>query len=369
MPETFGSRLKQFALAVDIVDEEVLHETFSLIVDYLRAHLRPKYWALLTERTVNKQPGLFAHECSTATKPAFSLRTDAGAPNGLAAYSYVEGKKMWIVGADRQAIGPDTPLRDEWGAGTDLPAFDRSASEGIKTVLLIPLCSNGRKVGLLDFQSSGYQELTPRIEAEVLHLAETLAVLLPLYEVNQARREHTRDAIKLHQKALNEEQWPPLTKPQIFVASSDRADPAVMGVIREELDRCRDHLLVHYWKESSDSGNINSAILKQIHEAQFGLCYFSEPVQNNEGDPLYHDNPNVVFEAGMLHAHTNRMTDAPMAWIPIREASSPPAPFDFAQERMIIVKRLGPDHRPNLDALRGDLAGRLAALLERTSHR
>jgi hypothetical protein len=363
MSETFGFRLKRFALALDIVDDEIFHRLWSLILSYVKPHLKPTYWALLSASDVNNMPGLTALECSLASKPSFNLRTASGSYNGLAAYSYAEGKPLWIVADQNQALGPDTPLQDEWSDATHLPQFDRAGSD-IRTVILVPLISRGRKLGLLDLQSSTYQELTARIKEELTNIAATLSVLLPLYEANEERREHTIEAINLHAKALSEEQWPPLTKPQIFVASSDRADPEIMGVIREILDDFTDRMHVRYWRECSESGNINQTMLRAVYESQFGLCYFSEPFDDPEQKSKYRDNPNVLFEAGLLQSLTNLVTSVPSGWIPVRESMSLPVPFDFAQERMILVQRSASNDHPNLDALRAALQARLTAMLD-----
>jgi hypothetical protein len=48
----------------------------------------------------------------------------------------------------------------------------------------------------------------------------------------------------------------------------------------------------------------------------------------------------VIFEAGMLHALFSSLEGEPSVWIPIREVRSPPAPFDFSQERIVTVDRL-----------------------------
>ena len=55
----------------------------------------------------------------------------------------------------------------------------------------------------------------------------------------------------------------------------------------------------------------------------------------------YVDNPNVVFEAGMLHARTSvdetDKSGEPCGWIPIREAESAPAPFDFSPSKIMLL--------------------------------
>ena len=89
-------------------------------------------------------------------------------------------------------------------------------------------------------------------------------------------------------------------------------------------------------------------MLDDISESRFGLCYFSEPADEGERS-AFRDNPNVIFEAGMLHSPTNAPTDRPTGWIPIREADSAAMPFDFAHERTVIVPR---DDEGSLDGER-----------------
>jgi hypothetical protein len=366
MGETFGRRLKRFALSVDIVDDYIFRQAWDLVRQYIVGQLNPSYWALLVDSEVDNKPGLLARECSEGHKPSFSLRTEEGRYTGLAAYSFCEGKPLWLVSPDKGPLDPTKPVQDEWSKAENLPHFDRSPDAGIKTMVLVPLRQKGHTIGVLDLQSTQHNELTIRITTELVLLAETLSVLLTLSETNTAQHDHTLEVINLHSVALNEESWPLLTKPRIFVASSGRADDAVMGAIRSVLDEFSDQLDVHYWKESSASGNINWEILKEVKESQFGLCYFSEPTGDPNGKYRYQDNMNVVFEAGMFQSQTNpTVTDQPVGWIPIREQEplSPPPPFDFAQQRMIIVERLADERKPNIDKLRASLKDRIGGLL------
>jgi len=364
MNETFGSRLKRFALAVDIVDEDIFHQAWDLIFQYMSSQLKPVYWALLVESTVNQKPGLLARESSSNLKPSFSIKTDDGRYNGLAAYSFVEEKPLWISSPNKEVLSPNTLLQDHWSEVDELPHFDRSADEGIRTVILVPLQWRERTLGLLDMQSEEKHELTRRITTELELLADALAVLLILAEINKSRREQTVEALRMHQRALREDTQPSLlTKPQIFVACSSQANGDIMASILTVLEDFRNQLKVHYWKESSASGNINLEILKQIRESRFGLCYFSEPAVDPQSPFTYQDNVNVVFEAGMFQSRTDPISPGrSTGWIPIREKESPPPPFDFAQQRMVIIERRE-NGKPNLDKLESDLRAHLEYLL------
>jgi hypothetical protein len=111
------------------------------------------------------------------------------------------------------------------------------------------------------------------------------------------------------------------------MAFSERADKKVLSVIREVLIQHSDRLVFTDWSRITESGNISQQITKEIMRSRFGICYFSEPNAGRSGDaPEYVDNPNVVFEAGMLPALT-AASDAgdvgePAGWIPLREMSS-----------------------------------------------
>src|SRR5262245_12405591 len=58
MGETFGHRLKQFALAVDIVEQDMFNHVQELVLRYVSLELELAYWALLIEGEVDRNPGL-----------------------------------------------------------------------------------------------------------------------------------------------------------------------------------------------------------------------------------------------------------------------------------------------------------------------
>ncbi|HEU4397498.1 MAG TPA: hypothetical protein VFU54_06640, partial [Actinomycetota bacterium] len=95
--------------------------------------------------------------------------------------------------------------------------------------------------------------------------------------------------------------------------------------------------------------------------SRYGICYFSEPAPPG-AEHGYVDNPNVIFEAGMLHALINAPDAPPSGWIPVREESSPPAPFDFADQRIEKVPR-DQDGQVVEERLRAQMQRRIVALL------
>jgi hypothetical protein len=126
------------------------------------------------------------------------------------------------------------------------------------------------------------------------------------------------------------------------------------------LDEFSDALRVIQWNGIEESGSITLGLIEEIARSRFGICYFSEPIEGSGSG--FADNPNVLFEAGMLHSLTNSPVAMPTGWIPIREKRSPKIPFDFASERILIISRSN-DGRLAAETFRSDLRKRVEALL------
>jgi len=183
----------------------------------------------------------------------------------------------------------------------------------------------------------------------------------------------TANAISDLSERLQSARFPKLTRPHFFVAFSDRADSdhaetSVITVVTEVLKELDDKLDFTIWRAKTESGNIAAQIARDIVRSTFGICYFSEPSEDkSSGSQAYVDNANVLFEAGMLHVRTiaddPSSAREPSGWIPMREAASPPVPFDLAAERILIVPRFR-DGALNEDRLREMLSARINTLLD-----
>jgi hypothetical protein len=227
---------------------------------------------------------------------------------------------------------------DDWSGRTDVPPYEKPIDRDLRTSIIVPMVRDEEALGVINLESDEYIESTEVARKELKLLAEAIAELYLARTATIHQTATTRDALTALGALLEAGGLPRLTKPQIFIASSARADEQVVGKIREVADAFSDHLVPVFWSTSSSSGNITTELLKEISKSRFGLCYFSEPA-DGDTDPAYRDNPNVIFEAGMLHSITNLPTELPTGWIPVREKGSPPSPFDFAQERTVEVPR------------------------------
>jgi hypothetical protein len=192
---------------------------------------------------------------------------------------------------------------------------------------------------------------------EFLLLADSIGVLLDLRSLNDVQAQGTRDALGTLRQIKAAVTFPQVSKPQVFVAFSSRADREVVGIILDELEKLEDRLRILPWNHIDESGMISAQLAQAISSSKFGVCYLSEP--NDHGG--YQDNPNVLFEAGMLHARSLSTQDQ-TRWLPIREDKSPPAPFDFAGDRMEFVPRVA--GRINDSLFRARLQVRLLRLTD-----
>lgn len=336
MPEakqTFGSYLHHFVLAFDIVDNHTFKVLWNIIQNYLSSHLGIDYLALKWEKMVNNNPGLITVEGSEEEKQAYTLLTLEGEYTGPTSYAFINKKPLWVLDINKDLLSsPSSKHVDYWSGAEDFPKNPELKRDDIKTSIFVPVAQNKRTIGIVEFEAKSYIEATEIAKKELNSLANTTAKIHLLRELHTLQSNNTRQAIESIQRALQEGNWPELTKPQMFVAASSKAPKPVYDTIKKVLDGFKDRIDVVYWDNILKAGNVNEQIFEAISKSKFGLCYFSEPVDRTE-EYRYRDNLNVIFEAGMLQSLI------PPRWIPVREKSSPEIPFDFATERIFFVER------------------------------
>jgi hypothetical protein len=364
---TFASQLRHFARAVDIVDDRIFDSVRGLVYGYVKNGLGAEYLELLRDQPIDGEPGLKMFWSSDDLNHLWRVRGSGKTYFNAVTQAFSEDQPLWIVGRDRQPLRTAETLEDLWSGAAPQAPYKPSVDRPIKTAVAVPLPAK-KALGIYFFESCTYLGITEVAKSELLMLASALSILLELYEVNRTQARMTESAIFELQGSLDAAKFPRLAKPHCFIASSSRADPSVTVVIHEVLQNFADQLEFTDWRRMTESGNIATQISREITQSRFGICYLSEPAPVGTGTRVtYVDNPNVVFEAGMLHATTAANEPGqggePTGWIPIRESNSPPAPFDFATERTLEVPRFG-DGRVNEDRLRQMLTERVQTLLE-----
>jgi hypothetical protein len=320
---TFAAHLKQFSRSVDIVDKATFDGVRDLIVRYVRRELGEKaYFELLRDR-----------------KQWLSLHHSDGKFETAAAMSFAREKPLWVVALSEEPLesSPPSEWQDQWSQVTDLPAHRSPTNRPMKTLITLPLRIK-RPLGLFYLESPHFLVAGEEARNEISLLGGALATLLELWELHETHSDLTGEAVADLQDMVTNAQFPRLTRPQVFVAHSIRADGRVTDVMRDVLRKYKARIDVTYWSDISEAGNVTTQIGEKILNSRFGICYLSEPAEGGS-ETRFVDNPNVVFEAGMLHALANAPSGPPSGWIPIRERESPPAPFDFAHERILEVPR------------------------------
>jgi hypothetical protein len=365
--DTFASQLRHFARAVDIVDDDTFDQVRRLVYKYVKNELGAEYFELMREQPIEREPALKMFWSSEDKDHFWRVRGADGGYSNAVTRAFGSEQPLWLVGADHKALRDTDRLEDLWSHADDLPGQHQPAvDQPIRTIVAVPLRFR-TSLGIYYFESCSYIAVTDAAKTELLLLGSALAILLDLYEMKRTQSKMTASAISDLQDMLQAAKFPRLAKPHFFLASSTRADGQVTAVISEVLHEFSDGLEFTDWSKMSDTGNISAQIVREIRRSRFGICYLSEPTTGDpiEG-PAYLDNPNVVFEAGMLHALTSSSAPGdegePAGWIPVREAASPPAPFDFAAERTVYVPRFK-DGALNEPRLREELTGRVRRLL------
>jgi hypothetical protein len=361
---TFAEQLKHFVEAIDIVDDQTFLAVRDLVWKYLTDQLEAEYFEIMSRIVVGTQLQLKAHWSSRDENLAWSIRDAEGGYTSPITAAFDHNIPLWLVSPGASPLAEAAEIQDQWSRETELPPYKPVVQRAIRTAVAVPLPANPpRFIYFLETRQS--VKITEVAKDELLILAESLGILTDLNLANRTQSRLTREAIRELRDILDAAEFPKLAKPRIFFAFSDRADRSVVDVVKTVLREFEGKLDVQDWDQMRESGNIPRQIAHSIARSKFGVCYLSERQASGNGELQYIDNPNVVFESGMLQAQTNGYTseDEPAGWIPIRERNSPQAPFDFASERMLIVPRAARSGDLDKQKLGDELRQRIKSLL------
>jgi hypothetical protein len=345
---------------VDIVDEQVLREARDLVHQYLQDELGAAYLELARAHMINKAAGLRTFWSSANKDFSTTIKGPDNRYSSQVAVSYDMRKPLWIVNPQRKPLRAADNYVDQWSSIADLPPYQAPLEQDLFTSVIIPIWRPDNRIfGVMYLETTKYLNIAEFDSQELVVLADALGVLIDLFDLNKVQTQGTRDAISNLRRIREAVVFPQIALPQIFLAFSAKADQEVIGVLVDALKEFSGRLRIIQWNRIDDSGTITTQLAEAITTSRFGLCYLSEP-QEDTGD--YTDNQNVLFEAGMLHALTVLSIHERSGWIPLREAQSPPPPFDFAGDRIEVVPRTG-DGRLNEELFRARLGARLRRLL------
>ncbi len=344
MSRMFGERINEFVLSTDSMDQDTFMDLLRLIQVYVNEHLDVAYFSVLNETTIdNNQQGLKTLWGTREEEPSYTVDKEGGYASH-SAYTYGDNKPIWVVSASKSPLNDADDLKDMWTGVEDLPPYSTGGHDEVRTSVMHPLKKNGRPIGVVEFAAEKYIEPTPASLEEVRMLARVIQDAYQMYVSRQDQHSNTKKAMKLLEESLKTQSWTRLALPQLFVAypgverleEEARAEhEAVIETIREVIDKFTGKLQAVYWQDSTEAGNITDQVIRDIGNSEFGICYFSEPTGQGE----FHDNANVLFEAGMMQALANSPSAQLKAWLPVREKESASIPFDIASERILLIDR------------------------------
>jgi hypothetical protein len=350
MSSEWASRFKQFALAVDYVDDSVIDEIKELLKRYFEETLETCHYRFLmegpgTETPSGVLPTLETVWASSEGKTGdVALFTPDGRSSGHLALCYEQRRALWITAPDgKLLVDAGDDLVDGWSRVKDLPPYIDYGESDARTSIIVPLRYGERLFGVMDLEFRHHIPASSKGKRVVKLIADALGRIIWVHRMTETQRDDTREAFSALEQGYHSGPTP-LQRHSVFVASSARADQQVMKVVLGVLEEFGDQFSINYWRAETASGNIAEQVRGAIAEAEFGVCYISEPSEDEASKYRFLDNPNVLFEAGMLqmlHELRDDRSEPISRWVPVRESPdiAPPLPFDFAGDRVVMVPR------------------------------
>lgn len=339
MPNTFADNLLQFARTVDIVNTEIFDHAKSIVERYVKEALSVSYFEFMRETTVSGAQGLET-VWATSQKHSDPIKSQDDNYTNQICFAFGECVPLWVVNGDKTPLSSSGNYLDLWSGRDSLPKYELPVEgHDFRTAIMIPMKKkSGGCLGVLDFESSEYIEITERAKRELSIISDALALLSEREIMIVNDTADTKIALRELEASFGSKYLLRLSKPKLFFAWPSNADPLVVAVIRRVLDEFSERVNIVSWDEIEDSGNINDQIIEHILNSTYSVCYFSE--RAGEAPNTFQDNANVLIEAGMLHVLSQSDQSLSEAWLPIREEEPPPIPFDFVAQRVLFVPRL-----------------------------
>ena len=341
MAISFGEQLRQLALSMDVIDDHLLDEFTGLMEHYLAMTLDIQNAKVMIADQVDGEVGLLRHSLKgLQSEIAIHLKLEDGSVYGQSALAFVKGKPLWIVSAEgEQNLQSCDSYIDLWSGLKKIPRFKSMGGpeQAAKTRIVVPIKirTTNRIFGLIVLESSNHLHITKAAQKELQILADTLSIAIRSHKITNAQQRRTDEAIASLENVLKKP-LPTLTKPNLFLAFGEQADKDVTALIVKILKtEYKERVNLINWQDMDQPGNINQQLIEAISACRYAVCYLSEKDASDE----FADNRNVIFEAGMFHGRREETSAVPTRWLPVREKDSPNPPFDFAQERILLVER------------------------------
>ena len=354
MPDTtFGSDLERISLATDSISEMDLQRVYEACFSYVKRELRINKLELLREEPVDDGPGLKPILDTNDSYPAYPIRKPDGSPNGINAFSYLNDQNLWLTvpeGRDDNKVLADldpSEYQELWSSRRVSAKFTRLHSvnrkyheEMTKTIISIPIHSRRRCCGVVYFESSARLIPFGEVRLEFGRIAKSLSRLCELWMQESERRYRAAEVISDLVKTQDDYTFHfPYSLPLIFGIFPDQIDENVITAVQDAVKTIGRYEWMT-WRELAQSGVVVSQIETQLSQARYVIAYLSEGRRDSkDNQPLYIDNPNVLYELGMFRGLLRARSEPSRGAIIIREQDSPVVPFDLLPYRRIDVPR------------------------------
>jgi len=365
---TFGKRLKDFALSADIISDQSFERIAQHTVTYLNKKLSPIEQIIIAVQYVKEgKPGLFGAWPKVNGPDTYwehNIYNDDGTYYGHSSYVLVNNKPGWFVTREKNILNQSTDYVDLLGnypielgdRNESIPKFAAALGEEFKTSIIIPLRNEGSIYGIINFEFKEYIEPNEEWIKEFNLLAEAFQILYQCRKIYSMQCSATESIIS----TLGESN-PQISigTPFVVLFSPQDGCTDVKAEVQDVLDRYDNHFEVRNWQYAQNPGNIMQFVRENALKATLAVVYLSQE-KDTRGE--FVDNPNTLYEAGLLDGIKETQTTPLKAVILIREENSGTIPFDLQGNRIITVVRIGTDLKLNRDRLKNDLHNQLQAI-------
>ena len=334
---TFGEKLLNFSHAIDYIDHNTYHSIMRKIKYYITNNYEPLDNIIVALQTIRDGretlKGVWPTDFyDTYKDPSGGYWNKPIEENGKyvghSSFVYTKGKKAWIVAANQGKLVDTNDYKDLFGLHNevDIPKFVPAMGvDEYKTSVIHPVKSDFRTVGIVNLEFKAYLEPNEPWEQEFERISNSILLLYNLYKHQMKSSEATSFVIE----DLNNHDILPKgdSRALFFSPGSDASTTKqVRGCILETLKKYSRYFAIKDWREPTNS-DIAPEIRRQTQEAVLAIVYLSEP--DDSGENKFRDNQNTLYELGLLHGVRDIGSTPLKDVIIIREAESPPAPFNI----------------------------------------
>ncbi len=334
---------KRFALSVDIVNDYMKDDIQEILKNICINILGASFYEIQIN-TFNRDTNAFSDLTTVwsnengITNP---IKTSDGKYKGQTTFAFAKNLKLWINDKKGDILNESTECVDFWpksnSQSNNLPKYWVYGNNNYKTSVILPLSFDGENspFGVINLEFKNNYICSDVNKGIFKNLAKSVAIITHSYNVRKQQTINTKKTLE-ELKRLTRTRVSILDKPTVFVAFPMNCENDVIKLISKISKEFTNQYEFIFWDKINKSGSIDKQLIDDITKSKYGIIYFSQKYE----DGSYRDNPNVVFEAGMFHAMTSeKLSPEPVRWIPIREEMSGSIPFDFAHQRIIVIKR------------------------------